>query len=40
VIGAVVDDLFIRDVLRDRGVPAAAEIETEGRTVKEEADTL
>jgi glycerol uptake facilitator protein len=40
VLGAVIYDLFIRDVLRDRGEPIAAEVEVEGRTVKEEADTV
>jgi glycerol uptake facilitator protein len=39
VIGAFVYDLFIRDVLRDRAQPAAAEVEAAGRTVREEADT-
>jgi glycerol uptake facilitator protein len=38
VIGAVVYDLFIHHTLEARGVPAAAEVEAEGRTVKEEAD--
>jgi glycerol uptake facilitator protein len=38
VVGAVVYDLFIHQTLRARGVPAAAEVEAEGRTVKEEAD--
>ncbi len=39
IIGAIVYDLFIRDVLRDRGVPEAAGVEAEGRTVKEEPET-
>jgi glycerol uptake facilitator protein len=36
VIGAVVYDLFIRDVLRARGVPAAPDVEARGETVEEE----
>jgi glycerol uptake facilitator len=40
VIGVIVYDLFIRDVLRDRGAPMAVEEEAEGRTVKEEAETI
>jgi glycerol uptake facilitator protein len=39
VLGAIVYDLFIRDVLRDRGEPEAAGVEAEGRTVKEEPET-
>ena len=39
VLGAVVYDIFIRDVLRDRGEPEAAGVEAEGRTVKEETET-
>jgi len=39
VLGATVYDIFIRDVLRDRGAPVAVEVEAEGRTVKEEAET-
>jgi glycerol uptake facilitator protein len=35
VVGAVVYDLFIHQVLRARGEPAASEVEAEGRTVKE-----
>lgn len=35
VIGAVVYDFFIRDVLKARGTPAAPDMEPEGRTVKE-----
>jgi glycerol uptake facilitator protein len=40
VVGAIVYDLFIRDTLRDRGAPMAVEEEAEGRTVKEEAETI
>ncbi|HEX8862894.1 MAG TPA: MIP/aquaporin family protein [Actinomycetes bacterium] len=40
VIGVIVYDLFIRDTLRDRGAPMAVEEEAEGRTVKEEAETI
>jgi glycerol uptake facilitator protein len=36
VVGAVVYDLFIRDVLLARGVPAAPDVEARGRTVEEE----
>jgi len=36
VVGAVVYDLFIRDVLVARGVPPAADVEVKGRTVEEE----
>jgi glycerol uptake facilitator protein len=36
VIGAVVYDLFIRDVLLARGAPAAPDVEARGRTVEEE----
>jgi glycerol uptake facilitator protein len=36
ILGAIVYDIFIRDVLRDRGEPEAAGVEAEGRTVKEE----
>jgi hypothetical protein len=36
VVGAVVYDLFIRDVLVARGVPPAADVEARGRTVEEE----
>src|SRR5919206_411836 len=36
VLGAIIYDIFIRDVLRDRGEPEAAGVEAEGRTVKEE----
>ena len=36
VVGAVVYDLFIRDVLLARGVPPAADVEVKGRTVEEE----
>jgi glycerol uptake facilitator protein len=39
VLGAVVYDIFIRDVLRDRGEPEAAGVEAEGRTIKEEPET-
>jgi glycerol uptake facilitator protein len=39
VIGAFVYDLFVGDVLRDRGVPATAAAEAEGRTVREDPDT-
>jgi glycerol uptake facilitator protein len=39
VVGGVVYDLFIRDVLRDRGEPVTPEAEAEGRVVKEEAET-
>ena len=39
VLGAIVYDIFIRDVLRDRGEPEAAGVEAEGRTVKEETET-
>ena len=39
VIGAFVYDLFIGDVLRDRGVPPSAEVEVEGRAVREDPDT-
>jgi glycerol uptake facilitator protein len=39
VLGAFIYDIFIRDVLRDRGAPMAVEVEAEGRTVKEEAET-
>jgi glycerol uptake facilitator protein len=38
VLGAIVYDIFIRDVLRDRGEPEAAGVEAEGRTVKEEPE--
>ena len=38
VLGAIVYDIFIRDVLRDRGEPEAAGVEAEGRTVKEETE--
>jgi glycerol uptake facilitator protein len=37
VTGAFVYDLFIHDVLKARGEPAAADMEVEGRTVKEKA---
>jgi glycerol uptake facilitator len=40
VIGVIVYDIFIRDVLRDRGAPMAVEEEAMGRTVKEEAETI
>jgi glycerol uptake facilitator protein len=40
VIGVIIYDLFIRDTLRDRGAPMAVEEEAEGRTVKEEAETI
>jgi glycerol uptake facilitator protein len=40
VVGAIIYDLFIRDVLRDRGAPMAVEEEAQGRTVKEEAETI
>jgi glycerol uptake facilitator protein len=36
VVGAVVYDLFIRDVLVAGGVPPAADVEARGRTVEEE----
>jgi glycerol uptake facilitator protein len=36
VVGAVVYDLFIRDVLVARGAPPAADVEARGRTVEEE----
>jgi glycerol uptake facilitator protein len=36
VVGAVVYDLFIRDVLRARGVPPAPDVEARGETVEEE----
>jgi glycerol uptake facilitator protein len=36
VVGAVVYDLFVGDVLRARGVPPAADVEARGRTVEEE----
>jgi glycerol uptake facilitator protein len=36
VIGALVYDLFIRDVLLARGVPPAPDVEVTGRTVEEE----
>jgi glycerol uptake facilitator protein len=36
VVGAIVYDLFIRDVLVARGVPPAADVEVTGRTVEEE----
>jgi glycerol uptake facilitator protein len=39
VLGAIVYDIFIRDVLRDRGEPEAAGVEAEGRTIKEEPET-
>jgi glycerol uptake facilitator protein len=39
VVGAVVYDLFIHQTLRARGAPEAVEVEAEGRTVKEEAET-
>jgi glycerol uptake facilitator protein len=39
VIGAFVYDVFVGDVLRDRGVPATAEAEAEGRSVREDPDT-
>jgi glycerol uptake facilitator protein len=39
ILGAIVYDIFIRDVLRDRGEPEAAGVEAEGRTVKEEPET-
>jgi hypothetical protein len=34
--GAVVYDLFIRDVLLVRGAPAAPDVEARGETVEEE----
>ena len=40
VLGAFIYDVFIRDVLRDRGAPVAVEAEAKGRAVKEEAETL
>jgi glycerol uptake facilitator protein len=40
VLGAFIYDIFIRDVLRDRGAPMAVGEEAEGRTVKEEAETI
>jgi hypothetical protein len=36
VVGAVVDDPFIRDVLVARGVPPAPDVEARGETVEEE----
>jgi glycerol uptake facilitator protein len=36
VVGAVVYDLFIRDVLRARGAPPAPDVEARGETVEEE----
>jgi glycerol uptake facilitator protein len=36
VVGAVVYDFFIRDVLRARGTPPAPDVEAQGRTVEEE----
>jgi glycerol uptake facilitator protein len=39
VIGAIVYDVFIHQVLVGRGAPAAVELEAEGRTVREEAET-
>jgi glycerol uptake facilitator protein len=39
VLGAIVYDIFIRDVLRDRGEPEAVGVEAEGRIVKEETET-
>jgi glycerol uptake facilitator len=39
VLGAFIYDIFIRDVLRDRGEPEAVGAEAEGRTVKEEPET-
>ena len=39
VIGAIVYDVFIHQVLVGRAAPAAVELEAEGRTVREEADT-
>jgi hypothetical protein len=36
VVGAIVYDLFIRDVLVARGVPPATDVEIKGRTVEEE----
>jgi glycerol uptake facilitator protein len=39
ILGAIVYDIFIRDVLRDRGEQAAAGLEVEGRTIKEEPQT-
>jgi glycerol uptake facilitator protein len=36
VVGALVYDLFVGDVLRARGVPPAADVEARGRTVEEE----
>jgi glycerol uptake facilitator protein len=40
VLGAFIYDIFIRDVLRDRGAPMAVGEKAEGRTVKEEAETI
>jgi glycerol uptake facilitator protein len=40
VLGMFIYDIFIRDVLRDRGAPVAVEVEAGGRTVKEEAETI
>jgi glycerol uptake facilitator protein len=39
VLGAIVYDIFIRDVLRDRHAPMAVDVEAGGRAVKEEAET-
>jgi glycerol uptake facilitator protein len=39
VIGAIVYDVFIHQVLVSRGAPEAVELEAEGRTVREEAET-
>jgi glycerol uptake facilitator protein len=36
VVGAVVYDFFIRDVLRARGTPPAPDVEAHGRTVEEQ----
>ena len=38
VLGGIIYDLFIRDVLRDRGVLPTPEAEAEGRVVREEAE--
>jgi glycerol uptake facilitator protein len=40
VIGAIIYDFFIRDVLAARRAPEAVELEAEGRAVKEEAETI
>jgi glycerol uptake facilitator protein len=39
LIGAIVYDLFINQTLEARGAPEAVDLEPEGRTVKEEAET-